>query len=82
MSNSGGVSADCVQVKGIISSSATSAVARAEAGLGEQVGGGLVAAAAQLKFTLLVYPFRDEMVPLNVAVCAAKIVKGLFVKLI
>ena len=32
--------------------------------------------------TLLLYPFRAEIEPLKVAVCAAKIVKGLFVKLI
>jgi hypothetical protein len=58
------------------------AVGKTEAGLGEQVGGGLVAPAAQLRLTLLLYPFRAEIVPLKLAVCPAKIVNGLFVKLI
>jgi hypothetical protein len=57
-------------------------VGNTEAGVGEQVGGGLVTPAAQLRLTLLLYPFRAEIEPLKVAVCAAKIVNGLFVKLI
>jgi hypothetical protein len=53
-----------------------------ETGFAAQFSGKGVVPAVQLRFTLLLYPFSAEIVPLNVALCAAKIVRGLLLKLI
>jgi hypothetical protein len=53
-----------------------------EAGFAAQIPGGFVVPALQLRLTPLLYPFSAVMVPLKVALCAAKIVKGLLLKLI
>jgi len=55
---------------------------RIEAGLALQFSGGFVAPAAQLTFTLLLYPFSAEIVLFKAAVCAAKTVNGLLPTLI
>lgn len=53
-----------------------------KAGIDEQLDGGLVVPGLQLRLTLLLYPLSAESVPAKFALCAVKIVKGLFVTLI